>query len=853
MAYTYQGDAILGVSLSVETPKPLDTRTVVDKTQDLYQVPANQAYRGMTISNLEDGNIYMLIDKNKITKSEGWKSSQSALQIISCTPEEYKEWAANTNENFEPIDKNKNYLLQSVYYYVYEAEGEQYYLSSDWGKDISDQLSKKASADALNNVLKKTNELAAKLADEYTTSEVIVETYATIALLNSIIDLEDPESPLSKALAPYYTSAQVDEKFVTKASLGGDLGDLGDGENLVFVTSKQYAEDQKNIQEELAKTLKLDGEGSLDSIVINQIKSPELEGKQLVLEVTPNGLLIEGNQVATESDIPVLINLSSIEYNALVEQDKINPDAYYCIYDEEDNKLVYVTLKDLESTYSTTTQTQFWVAQNYYTRQQIDDIVNTLQAGGDYVTGDQLEGYYTNTQVDAKFLSILEAANLYATKESLDNYVTKEMLKGSDTEDEDFMFVTSTQYAKDKETLQETINKTVKFNEDGSIEVPQIKYNNTFINIKEGGLYVGDEILANKSEVPVLITLTSQEYQQKVEANEIEEDAYYCIFDEENNKLVYITLQELEASYSTTTQTQFWTSQNFYTMSQIDEKLLNLQLGGNEATAELMKGYYTKLETDEKYLTIENAEANLATKDEVSALETKVSEEYVTITMLKGENTDDTDFMFVTQNQYSDDKEAASKKINTKEIETEKTTVSEVIIQKLEEKVVQQEGEDEGSDESIIEQNITSTSTLTSENNRLMSGGKQVALTEEIPQMICLPADEYQTLVKNDEVKEDVYYYTYNKEENPDDGYVTHAYVTSTFQTITKANQELHNTKVELEQKIAALELEIQSLRNLIMGSVEGQVLSIGIADNIEDKTLIVNSGKVENKTLILT
>jgi hypothetical protein len=59
--------------------KPLDTRTVVDATKDLYEVPVDQAYRGMTISNLEDGNIYMLIDENKITKSEGWKSSQSAL------------------------------------------------------------------------------------------------------------------------------------------------------------------------------------------------------------------------------------------------------------------------------------------------------------------------------------------------------------------------------------------------------------------------------------------------------------------------------------------------------------------------------------------------------------------------------------------------------------------------------------------------------------------------------------------------------------------------------------------------------------------------------------------------------
>jgi hypothetical protein len=57
----------------------LDTRTVVSATKDLYEVPKGQAYRGMTISNLEDGNIYMLIDENKINKSEGWKSSQSAL------------------------------------------------------------------------------------------------------------------------------------------------------------------------------------------------------------------------------------------------------------------------------------------------------------------------------------------------------------------------------------------------------------------------------------------------------------------------------------------------------------------------------------------------------------------------------------------------------------------------------------------------------------------------------------------------------------------------------------------------------------------------------------------------------
>lgn len=655
MAYTYQGDAILGVSLSVETPKPLDTRTVVNATKDLYNVPADQAYRGMTISNLEDGNIYMLIDKNKINKSEGWKSSQSALQIISCTQEEYNEWSKNTTEDYEPIDKTKNYLLPSVYYYVYEEEGGQYYLSSDWGKNIEDQLSKKASADGLNNVLKKTNELAAELENNYIKSDIIIETYATIELVNSLLNLEDSESVLSKALAPYYTSEQIDDKFVTKASLGGDLEDLGDGENLVFVTSKQYAEDQQKIQEELAKTLKLDGEGSLETIVVGQIKSPEGDGKQLVVEVTPEGLLIEGDQVATESDIPVIITLSSIDYTKLVENDEINPEAYYCIYDEEDNKLVYVTLKDLESTYSTTTQTQFWVAQN------------------------------------------------------------------------------------------------------------------------------------------------------------------------------------------------------FYTMEQIDERLLNLQLGGNEATAELLKNYYTKNEADLQFLTIGSANTDLATKAEVKALETKIGEEYVTITMLKGENTEDTDFMFVTQNQYSEDKDAQAVKFESEEINSTKSTTSELIIQEIEEKEVEQEGTIEGEQTSQTEVNILSQASITVSNGRLMSENKQIALTEEVPQIEPISQADYEARVEAGETDPDVYYFIEDSEENSIGGYVTYEYVDSTFSTKSDTNQNIHNTKLELEQKIALLEAEIQSLKALMFSSINESTLELGVMDNINNDTLIANSGKIENQTLIFT
>ena len=50
----YTGDSLLGVSFSVKTPKPLDCRTVVDTTQELYTIPAERAYEGMSVSNLED-------------------------------------------------------------------------------------------------------------------------------------------------------------------------------------------------------------------------------------------------------------------------------------------------------------------------------------------------------------------------------------------------------------------------------------------------------------------------------------------------------------------------------------------------------------------------------------------------------------------------------------------------------------------------------------------------------------------------------------------------------------------------------------------------------------------------------
>lgn len=577
MAYTYQGDAILGVSLSIETPKPLDTRTVVNNTKDLYDVPTNQAYRGMTVSNLEDGNIYMLIDENKITTSDGWKSSESALQIVSCTLAEYNKLAENTKNDFKPIDSTKPCLLQSVYYYIYEEEGQQAYLDSKWGASIEDQLSKKASSDDLTNVSTRLTNLTNNLNDNYTTTNTLIETYATLELVNSMVNLEDAESVLSKALAPYYTSSQVDDKFVTKASLGGDLSDLGDGNNLVFVPSAQYAVDKQAIEDELAQTLKVNSDGSLNSITVGQIKSQG--DNPLVVDVKSDGLYIGKDPIATQSDIPVIITLSKAEYDDLEEKDK---DAYYYIFDEENNKLAYVTVQELETSYSTTAQTMQQVAEQYYSQYQIDNIIKELQTKED--SNAQIQSYYTKDESDEKFLTKDDASSTYATQTSVQdletnistNYVTKSQLQGGDGLDGDvFKFVTESKYAQDRESdaakfstnelespkittseliIQEIDKKEVV--QEGDVEGEQITktevtvLSEALLSTKGSRLMQGDKQIALTEEVPVIIHKTKADYEAIIGTEDFDKEAYYFIEEATENELGgYVTYEYVDGNF----------------------------------------------------------------------------------------------------------------------------------------------------------------------------------------------------------------------------------------------------------------------------------------------------------------
>jgi hypothetical protein len=57
----------------------LDTRAVVTDLENLYNLPKETAYQGMTVANINDGNIYMLIDTEKMHEKIGWKASYESI------------------------------------------------------------------------------------------------------------------------------------------------------------------------------------------------------------------------------------------------------------------------------------------------------------------------------------------------------------------------------------------------------------------------------------------------------------------------------------------------------------------------------------------------------------------------------------------------------------------------------------------------------------------------------------------------------------------------------------------------------------------------------------------------------
>ena len=267
--YKYTGDSILNASFTVQVPKPLDNRTVVNNITELYSIPSTYAYPGMTVANIDNGNIYMLVDKSKINQKAGWKASYESIQIITCSYQEYKELEQNTNELFQPINDTKEYLHQDTYYYIYEESlpleeiNQEYVKRSDW-QELLNQVADKAS----NNSVITINQTLAQIINDYATKQFVIDSYAPL----SMFDLNNTESFI---ITNFFTKEEALKKFVKFSDLSGE--DPGEGD-YIFVTASKYQTDQEALKQykqgianELANCLKVGEDGELDSKQLDKL------------------------------------------------------------------------------------------------------------------------------------------------------------------------------------------------------------------------------------------------------------------------------------------------------------------------------------------------------------------------------------------------------------------------------------------------------------------------------------------------------------------------------------------------------------------------------------------------------
>lgn len=351
MGYKYTGDSVLGLSLTVNTPKPLDARTVVENTTELYSIPKDTAYKGMTVAVISNGNIYMLVGDqlnpaNPVDPSvpQQWKASYEAIQIVTCTQAEYLEWEKNTN-NYVAIDPEKPYLREDVYYYIYEDSmnrsdkepGEVYpetevelekqaYVSYAQLQALDKRVQDKASSSEVETLRISFNTLDTNITNNYTTTEDLVKNYASLEYVQSLIDTENEESFVSLILNKYYTSDEIDSTFVTQAWLKGDA----EGEDFVFVTKTKYDTDQQAIQDTLDSTLKTEEDGSVKNLTVEQLTS-----SQENLNIQTNELQVNSNKVALSSEVPNIEVLTKEEFDSKSNNNELQDDTYYCVYSDE--------------------------------------------------------------------------------------------------------------------------------------------------------------------------------------------------------------------------------------------------------------------------------------------------------------------------------------------------------------------------------------------------------------------------------------------------------------------------------------------------------------------------------------
>lgn len=450
MALKYTGDAIIKVGLSVKTPKPIDDRLVVQTRADLFAINPAYAYEGMAVAVIESGSINTLVNKSRIAYPDGWSSSFENVKFITCTQEEFDQWYANT-ENFQPIDPRLPYIVEDVYYYIYEEsmDGDtqlQEYVTAAQLIAIEGRVSKTAEEAAAAR-----KKLSEEIAQDIITSQNELKTYVEQHFVNNDF-LEGIDSDgLTGLLSKYYTIESADTTFVKKDELVITADD--GSKTYTYLPTSQYVADQtaltaykQQIARELAGMLKTNTEGSLTVLTLETLKLGTFN-----ITAKEDGIYVGLEKIAYHSNLPKFITLTREEYKRLEEDSELDPDTYYYIEEIED---YYVLNSQLDSKLKSYATEDFVASQllKYVTIESL----NTKLEGLNGNISATLETYYTKTEID----------NTLVTKEALATELQKYVSKAQVDDMFAKMQQTINNLSAQLASAQSSISMLIKIHED---------------------------------------------------------------------------------------------------------------------------------------------------------------------------------------------------------------------------------------------------------------------------------------------------------------------------------------------------------------------------------------------------
>lgn len=271
----------------------------------------------------------------------------------------------------------------------------------------------------------------------------------------------------------------------------------------------------------------------------------------------------------------VTVAMTKTDYDNLEEK---NPNVFYYIYEEEftltkpPRREEYETDEDFESAKTAWEEQvksldQQYVSaswgieiENLLSKKASNESVNLLKKEINAIKGDvdgpslgtlgtsivelqsKTQALESNTQTNSDRIEDLET-DVSGIEQSLSKYVTKTELQD---ETQEFIFVKTSEYEKDKNTFSQQLASKVETKEviTTDLNTTNFNLNNTEIKIVDEYLTIDDNPVAFSEDLIKVEVLTQSDYNNKEAQGEIDAEVYYYTYEDENPMATKAELQK---------------------------------------------------------------------------------------------------------------------------------------------------------------------------------------------------------------------------------------------------------------------------------------------------------------------